>query len=284
VSIYYTDLTDVLRGAGLTVRENATTNGWQSRARSSGGFAAAPLGVFWHHTASSTSPESDLAYMINGSSDAPVGNMLIDRDGACWPIAAGASNCAGKGGPATFSRGTAPVDAGNSTCWQIEAANNGVGEPWPQAQIDAFFAASNALNARFGNLPTDVITHALGAGDGWTDRKIDPATAPAVQGPWRPSSVTSSGTWSLADIRADCDWRATPQPPEVPDMTDEQAAQLAALYSGLVQVGGNAGQTDPAGNPTNTPWLLWYVNLGQQALDQRIQALQLRVEQLAAER
>ena len=97
--------------------------------------------------------------MINGSTDAPVGNMLFDRDGIVWPVAAGASNCAGKGGPARFSRGVIPLDQGNTHGWQIEAANNGVGEPWPQAQIDAYFAVSNALNARFGNQPGDVITH-----------------------------------------------------------------------------------------------------------------------------
>jgi peptidoglycan hydrolase-like protein with peptidoglycan-binding domain len=218
MGIYYTDAMDVLRAAGLTVRENGTTNGWQSRARSSGGFPAAPVCVFWHHTASSTSPESDLSYMINGSPDEPVGNMLIDRDGACWPIAAGASNCAGKGGPMNFSRGSVPKDSGNTTGWQIEVANNGTGEPWPEAQINAFFAASNALNAHFGNQPTDITSHALGAGDGYTDRKIDPARAEAVQGPWQPRSVNGSGTWSLADMRDECSRRAgNPVPPPNPD-------------------------------------------------------------------
>src|SRR5262249_23262016 len=73
-------------------------------------------------------------------------------------------------------------------------------------------------NAYFGNRPDDVFTHALGAGDGWTDRKIDPATAAAVQGPWRPRAVNSSGTWSLADIRAECVARAgAPAPPSKGD-------------------------------------------------------------------
>lgn len=206
--IYYTDIDAVLRAAGLTVAENQYNAGWQTRARSSGGFPSPPLCVFWHHTASSTSIENDLAWQCGGCDDAPVGNMTIDRDGIVWIVAAGASNCAGKGGPASFSRGTIPADSGNTRGWNIEVANNGVGEPWPQAQIDAYFVASNALNAHFGNQPTDVISHALGDGDGWTDRKIDPATADAVQGPWRPSSCTSSGTWRLADIRAECAARA----------------------------------------------------------------------------
>lgn len=217
--IYLTWLVDVLRAAGLNVAENAITDGWQNRARSSGGFPSTPLGVQWHHTASSTSPENDLSWQIDGCDDAPVGNLLLDRTGTYWPVAAGAANTAGKGGPLTLSRGTIPQDSGNTRSVAIEVANNGVGEPWPEVQINAYIAGSNAINARLGNLPTDVFTHALGAGDGWTDRKIDPATADAVQGSWKPRSVNSSGTWSLADVRSECALRAgspipTPEPPE----------------------------------------------------------------------
>jgi hypothetical protein len=211
--IYYVDAAEWLRGVGLVVVES---DGWKTRARSSGGFAAPPLGVQWHHTASQTSPENDIHWQTEGCDDAPVGNMTIMRDGSVWMVAAGAANTAGKGGPLALSRGTVPLDSGNSTTWAIEVANNGVGEPWPAVQIDAYFAASNELNRRFGNLPTDVFSHALGAGDGWTDRKIDPATADAVEGPWCPSSVNGSGTWSLADIRAECARRAGAGPPPTP--------------------------------------------------------------------
>jgi LysM repeat protein len=212
-SLYYTDAAQLLRNAGLTVVEYS---GWQTRARSSGGFSNPPLGVQWHHTASKTSPENDVSWQANGSDDAPIGNGTIMRDGSVWLIAAGAANTAGKGGPLTLSRGTVPLDSGNSTTWAWEVANNGVGEPWPQVQIDAYFIASNVMNKRFGNKPTDVFTHALGTGNGWTSRKVDPATAAAVQGPWKPRSVTSSGTWSLDDIRSECSRRAggSVPPPE----------------------------------------------------------------------
>lgn len=216
--LYLTWLVDVLRAAGCNVQESSTTNGWQKRARSSGGFPITPLGIQWHHTASSASPANDLSYMINGSSDAPIGNLLLDRTGTFWPIAAGASNTAGKGGPLTLSRGTINQDQANTQSVAIEAANNGVGEPWPIVQVDAYMAGSNAINAQLGNLPTDIFSHSLGAGDGWTDRKIDPATASGVQGFWIPRSVNSSGTWSLADMRAECAARATgtiPIPPPV---------------------------------------------------------------------
>ena len=187
--IYYVELVDVLTAAGVACRVDDVNAGWQDRARSSGGFASPPLGVV-------------------------------------WPIAAGAANTQGKGGPATFSRGVCPVDSGNSRLWAIEAANNGVGEPWPRAQVDAYYATSNALNALFGNQPNDVITHALGEGLGWTDRKIDPATSAAVGGPWQPAAVTSSGTWSLDDIRFECARRwnglpPVPQPDPDPDPAEE---------------------------------------------------------------
>jgi N-acetylmuramoyl-L-alanine amidase-like protein len=217
----YFDLAGILTAAGCRVQVGSINAGWEHRARSSGGFPQPPLAVFWHHTASSTSVESDLSWMIDGCDDAPVGNLLLDRDGVFWPIAAGASNCAGKGGPSTFSRGTIGVDAGNTGGFQIEVANGGTGEPWPQVQIDAYFAGSNALNAHVGNQPGDVITHHVWA----PTRKIDPATGDAVQGPWRPAETTSSGTWSLVDIATECAHRAghtpTPPTPIPPDEEDD---------------------------------------------------------------
>ena len=202
--IYLTWLVDVLRGAGCTVFENSMTAGWQNRARSSGGFPATPLGVQWHHTASNTTPYNDLSWMIDGSDDAPIGNLLLDRSGYFWPIAAGAANTAGKGGPLTMSRGTIPIDSANTRSVAIEAANNGVGEAWPAVMMDAYFKGSNAINARLGNIPTDVFNHNTWA----PSRKIDPATASAVHGSWRPKSTTSSGTWSQVDVCNECAKRA----------------------------------------------------------------------------
>lgn len=228
-NIYYTDMVAAAKAGGVPVRENAITDGWQERARSSGGYPEPPKGVWWHHTASDTTPENDLTYMIDTCDDAPVGSWLVDREGWAYPIAAGASNCAGKGGPATFSRGVVPQDQGNTGGWQIEIANNGLGEPYSEAQLNTVFALSNVLNALAGNQATDVITHALGAGDGYTDRKIDPATAAAVQGPWDPRSTNSSGTWSLADLRAECARRAGTSPgPNPPPLEDDDIMLRAA--------------------------------------------------------
>jgi LysM repeat protein len=230
--IYYVEAADWLRSVGLTVNETGPCKGWQTRARSSGGFATAPLGVQWHHTASKTNPENDVSWQTTGSGDAPIGNATIMRDGSVWMVAAGAANTAGKGGPLTLSRGTIPLDGANTRTWAFEVANNGVGEAWPQVQIDAYFAASNEMNRRFGNKPTDVFSHAVGTGNGWTSRKIDPATAAAVQGPWKPRSVNSSGTWNLDDIRNECARRAGSAPTPIPPTPTPPSGSTYTVVAG----------------------------------------------------
>ena len=222
-------MVDVLVAAGVRCRVEDVNQGWETRARSSGGFASPPKGCVWHHTASSTSPHSDLSYMIDGSPDAPIGNLLLDRDGIVWPIAAGGANTQGKGGPSTFSRGTVPVDSGNSQLFGLEVANSGTGEPWPQIQIDAYFKTSNALNAMFGNLPTDLITHHEWA----PDRKIDPAKATEVEGPWSPGAINSSGTWSGDDVREECSHRAVVVIPPQPKPPSTEETDMLALDFGV---------------------------------------------------
>lgn len=206
-SLYY-DWASILSNAGCRVGVNSINAGWERRARSSGGFSAVPLGIWWHHTASKTSVEGDLQWQCHSCPDNPVGNMLLDRNGVFWPVAGGASNCAGKGGPWSFSRGTVAKDSGNTGGVQIECANNGTGEAYPQAQIDAYFRGSNAINAFLGNQPTDIVSHRRWA----PDRKIDPARNNVVQGPWQPRSETSSGTWNLDDMKAECAKRAGTSP------------------------------------------------------------------------
>jgi hypothetical protein len=202
---YLTDLADWFREVGLVVVEYP---GWQTRAKSSGGYAdrSRPWGVMWHHSASSpnTKPEDLARYTAETGDNAPIANVNVERDGAVWVLAAGPTNTNGKGGPVRWSKGLVPVDSMNSYAFGMEISNNGVGEPYPQVQIDAAFVVSNTINARLGNAPTDVCTHW-----GWApSRKIDPATSESVQGPWRPHSCSSSGTWELADLIIECSARA----------------------------------------------------------------------------
>lgn len=245
---YLTDLADVLRAAGVAVVEQ---DGWQTRARSSGGYASGrPWCVMWHHTASSATadPASDAAYMSYNADAAPVANLLVARDGAVWVLAAGATNTNGKGNARTFTRGTVPADQMNTYAIGMEIQNTGVGQTYPAAQVDAAFTASLAMCAAYGLDPADVDLHATYA----PDRKIDPATAAAVAGPWQPDSTNTSGTWSLADLRAELTRRASspapkpepPQPspdPEDDDMafiiTNRSSGEVALIYGDHQMVG-----------------------------------------------
>jgi hypothetical protein len=243
------DLPDVLVAAGLEVTVQA---GWDTRARSSGGFdGTRPWCIMWHHAASApgASTASVANYASYGSDTAPICNLVVGRAGDVIVCAAGATNTNGKGNEVPCSLGVVPSDSMNTHAIGIEAVNSGVGEPWPQAQIDAYFTINNALAAAYGLQPTDCCTHNAYA----PGRKIDPATADAVEGPWMPQPSTTSGTWWLDDIRAEAVRRA---PKEEPDMTDEQARQLEALYSTMTVA--QPGFTDPGGAPLNAGWAaLW---------------------------
>lgn len=224
--IFRVEYADIARSTGFKVIEHGN---WRARARSNntGGYAdkSRPWGVMWHHTASPASwnGKKDADYIAEGSDVRPVANFYIDRQGTIWVIAAGCTNTNGSGGPMKWSKGTVPNDSMNSYACGVEMGNNGVGEIWPQVQVDAMFALSNAINKAFGNLPEDLATHRS-----WTTRKIDPATASAVQGPWRPRSENSSGTWNVSDIRAEAKRRAqaAPQPPQPPQEDDDMVIEV----------------------------------------------------------
>lgn len=215
--VYLVEADDWLRDAGLHVIEY---DGWKTRAKSSGGYTdrSRPWGVMWHHTASNSDAEDDAYYQCYVSDSRPISNATIDRNGDVWLLAAGPTNTNGKGSKVTWSKGKVPTDSMNSYAWGMEICNNGVGGTYPQAQIDSAFKVSNTINAHLGNRPDDVALH-------WNwapDRKVDPAKASAVQGPWKPRSCTSSGTWEVADLKAECLARAAPQPPEPPPSGEDE--------------------------------------------------------------
>lgn len=211
MTLFLTWLADELRAGGLAVVEYP---GWQTRARGSGGYTAAPLCVMEHHTASPPSwdGQRDADYIAAGDPSAPLSNLYIDRAGRVWVIAAGATNTNGKGQALTFSRGTVPADSMNTHAVGIECGNNGVGEVWPRPQVDALIATANVVNARLGNRPSDIAGHVHYA----VGRKIDPATAGAVEGPWQPRSINSSGSWNLDDMRAEHERRADAKGDDMP--------------------------------------------------------------------
>jgi peptidoglycan hydrolase-like protein with peptidoglycan-binding domain len=157
-------------------------DGWEKRARTSGGFTSIK-GVNVHHDAST--PGSTLAgalkYATVTAAVKPIGNGTItrDKDGPLVLLwAAGAANTSGKGGPRLSSRGLIPLDAANSCVVSFEAQNNGTTEPWSDDMLDLYVRACAATldwantitpGAKLG--PGDVFAHFEWA----PGRKIDPA-------------------------------------------------------------------------------------------------------------
>ena len=219
-NIYLDWLVDEIRTAYLTVgldpalvvpvdRVSGGTiyqgNGWVYRSRSSGGYSSpVPLCVMWHHTAvgcEDTSRAGLLNHAINTADARPVANIYLWCDATCYVLAGGATNTNGEGDAQTFSRGTVPDDGMNSRAVGVEIVNNGVGGKYPEVQMRGAFAISNAVNAKVGNIPSDVCTHVQWA----PTRKIDPATATAVPDGYSIRSINSSGSWNLDDLRDECD-------------------------------------------------------------------------------
>jgi len=183
-------------GAALTGLPVAYYGGWETRSRSSGGFDAI-LSIGIHHTASQTSPEADMAYMWQNCPDRPVGNIYLARDGTIWVGTAGAANTMGKGGPLNCSRGTVPKDKGNQYMIAIEAANNGVGEAWPQVQTDNYVKLVRQLCDHYGlDYDQDVYGHFDYCEPSCPGRKIDPA------GPSPFGSINANQTWPISNFRA----------------------------------------------------------------------------------
>lgn len=186
-SRYLTELADVVRAAGLVVTEEP---GWETRARGSGGFSGGlPNHVMIHHTASGPSSDGqpDVNYMCYSADARPVANLYLSRAGEVWIMAAGATNTNGSGGDPC---GTIANDSMNSSAIGIEAGNGGTGEPWPQAQQDAYVALVGALCDAYGIDVARVHSHAEWA----PGRKVDPAG---------PSRWAASGTWDEHAFRAD---------------------------------------------------------------------------------
>lgn len=198
---YLTDLDDVVRGAGLVCQLEP---GWETRSRSSGGYASGrPTHVMVHHTASGpgSDGQADVNYCCYGSGDRPLANLYLARSGKVWVMAAGCTNTNGKGGPID----NVPADSMNTYAVGIEAANGGTGEPWPGAQTNAYVALVDALCAAYGIPNGHVRAHAEWA----PGRKIDPA-GPS---PW----ATGGATWNMPAFRSSCASSAGPGPAPGPE-------------------------------------------------------------------
>lgn len=187
-------LADVLRSSGCVVVE---APGWKGRGRD----LTAVNGVVAHHTASGprTSDDAVVRLLIEGRSDlkGPLCQLGLDRRGRFHVIADGKGNHNGYGQWGNQSIG-------------IEAFNDGVGERWPDVQVDAYKVGVAAILTRLGLPPSAVKGHKE------TDpgRKIDPAGI-------------DMGGFRLSVAQLMAQPTAGPPPPtEDDDMTPEDRATL----------------------------------------------------------
>lgn len=217
-----TDLADVLRQAGLGVTE---VDGWQRRERGGQGYSRGPVGIIVHHTASPSSwdGQNDVNYLATGCDVAPMANLYLQRTGQWWVIAAGATNTNGKGGP----YGPLPANSANSRVIGIEAANNGLGEAWPDVMQDSYTAGVAALAKHYSINVQNVIAHHEWA----PTRKVDPA------GPSRFGSINASKSWDMDQFRQEVNQKLGGQavPVAVPPPATRTAAPTGNTY--VVQPG-----------------------------------------------
>lgn len=203
-SRYLLDLADVMRRTGFPVIE---VDGWQYAARSSGGYnSGAPNHIMAHHTASPKSSDgwNDVIYITENAEYAPLSNLYLSRTGTIYVCAGGATNTNGSGNDPC---GKLSPDSMNSNAVGIEAANDGVGEVWPQIQLDAYIAMCRELQAAYGIDVEQLHAH-------WEyapSRKIDPAGPPRPMG-----GGPNASSWNMDEFRDDVDGQLPPIPTPIP--------------------------------------------------------------------
>lgn len=135
---YFTNLADIARRTGYPVVEQP---GWRGRGH---GAMSGVRSVVCHHDAARQGAGTFNTVIQNGRSDlpGPLAQFALRRDGTIHVVAAGLSYHAG----ATIN------DAvfGNSWSLGIEAGNDGVGEVWPERQLDAYAKLCLELSRAFG--------------------------------------------------------------------------------------------------------------------------------------
>ena len=157
VSEYLTWLPDVLRDAGVDVY---VMPGAATRTTRDSGLS--PRGVVWHHTATGPNWQDGhvAALLRDGRRDltGPLAQVGIERDGTWVIVALGRTNHNGYG------------EWGNDSIG-LEFYNNGLGEPWPDVQVDSGVKGIAAIMRHLNLQPS---TRLKGHRETDPRRKIDP--------------------------------------------------------------------------------------------------------------
>lgn len=235
--VWLTDLDAALTAGGVpyvevgpSAADYTDSPDWRSRGRPASTGPFEPAGVLCHHTASpaGTSDEADINAILWGNSSAPgpISQLYCGRSGVVHIIAAGRANHGGQGiRPGIDSQ----CEDMNGALIGIEGGNSGVGEFWPDAQIEAYAALVAALCDWYGWPLEAVYLHGqTGPPGGGCNSKIDPA------GPWagQPELVGST-MWNVDLWRAVCGSRASAPitPPPLPSTRRQSTmADFVVIY------------------------------------------------------
>lgn len=188
------DLPAALQNRGLEVEFQPN---WETRSRSSGGLEEI-LGVGTHHDAfpAGFDFERRCAYAWYNAAARPIGNAFIRKNGVIRFGAAGATNTQGRSErDHVMSKGIIPQSKGNLYMISYEAENNGVGEIWPEEQLEAYELACAATCDLYDLNPvTDILHHWQ-----YTTRKIDPF-GPTVGRTYGPQKWTDGFQRAVSNI------------------------------------------------------------------------------------
>lgn len=165
------------RSAGLQVRDE--------RVPGRPGRIFAPMGMMEHHTASAAGSGDipSLSVVKYGRADVagPLCNDLVGRSGLIVLVTDGSANHSGGGNSGALDRfwrcapPERPATADDhrhisDLTLGREIENNGIGEPYPQAQLDAILRCDELLYEAWGIV---CVNRVIGHRE-WTRRKIDP--------------------------------------------------------------------------------------------------------------
>ena len=108
-------------------------------------------------------------------------------------------------------------DMMNMYALSVEAANDGVGEPWPAAQTNSLIAGTAALCYAYGISVEHVRAH-----HEWSPgRKIDPAG----NSPW----AIGANKWNMGAFRADLKAKLAEKPQQKPSVTKPRIIAPASI-------------------------------------------------------
>lgn len=144
MSVWLTDLADILRAANVPVKEMTYTRGpYSGKSWKQVGFNGRGLtefrGIMWHHDASPFGDSPGALDWCMYMGIAPAAAAWIDRKGVWHLYSAGLSNHAGIG-----SSALAPNNSGNQYYYGIETDHT-YGETWSQPQLDSLRVGTAAI-------------------------------------------------------------------------------------------------------------------------------------------